>query len=197
MTDFQVDDTDLVAAGGPPPAVREPTPEPTPPRPPLPRWKKVLLAGAGVSVVIGLVLLIVEPAAAPTGGGATPPGGGAGLVPDGVARSELPAGADGGTTWSPLFLKMGFSFFVGFAVGYVLRTFLKLTLLIAGVIALALFGLQQAGLVEVQWDRMGEMFDALIGHVREQASGLQTLLTGSLPAAGLGGLGLFTGFRKG
>lgn len=186
-----VDDSDSLPAGAGAPKSG---------RPPLPRWKKVLLLLAGVCVVIGVVLLIVEGGAGPqtSGGGGNTPSGGAGLAPDGVSRAELPQGEqESDTAWSPLFLKMGFSFFVGFAIGYVFRTFLKLSLLAAGVIALALFGLQQAGLVEVHWEKMSGMFDAVMGHVREQASGFKTLLTGSLPAAGLGGLGLFTGFRKG
>jgi uncharacterized membrane protein (Fun14 family) len=163
----------------------------------MPRWHKGLLIAAGAMVGVGLVLALVESgSASPAASGGAPPPRGASLVGGGAAASDTGTAAESGG-WSPVFLKMGFSFFVGFAVGYVSRMFLKIVMLVAGTIALSMFGLSQLGLVEVHWQQMSDVFDSVMGHVRDQATGFRKLFTGSLPAAGLGALGLFTGFRKG
>ena len=51
--------------------------------------------------------------------------------------------------WSPAIFRMGFSFCVGFAIAFALRTFVRLSLIAIGVFFLALFGLQYAGFIEV------------------------------------------------
>lgn len=94
--------------------------------------------------------------------------------------------------WSPAIFRMGFGFFVGFAMAYALRSFVKVTVVSAGVFFLLMFGLQYAGLVQVQWSAMAERYDTLQDWLLAQVGGFQAFVTGYLPAAGatLAGLGL-------
>ena len=166
-----------------------------------PGWVIALFVLAAVLVVAGLIgVFIEEDAPAETMGGG-PAGAGAlasNLTAGGESGGAGGDGGDGGTkTWSPALMRLGFSFFVGFALGYALRAFFKIAMLVAGLIALALFGLTQLGVVDVDWTRMEELYQGLVGNISEQFSNLKGALTGSLPQAGLAIAGLMAGLRKG
>jgi uncharacterized membrane protein (Fun14 family) len=85
----------------------------------------------------------------------------AGLVPvTGLAQpadseqSPIPppdASQFGDLVSQTFFLKLGFSFMVGLAVGYALKIAFKIALVVMGLILLAIFGLQYAGMVDVNW----------------------------------------------
>jgi uncharacterized membrane protein (Fun14 family) len=93
-------------------------------------------------------------------------------------------------------VKGGFSFFVGFCIGYALRAFFKISAVALGVVFLAIFGLQQIGIVEVDWGTAGELYDAAIEKVSGELDSFRGFLTGSLPSAGLAAFGLYAGFRR-
>ena len=171
------------------------------------RRNKVLMVLASVSFVIGLVLHFTAPPAQFAVGdstqstltreGITPNS----LVGTGVQSSPdgepiTPAAESGIHSWSPLFMKGGLSFLIGFSIGYALRTFLKLSMLVTGVVALAVFGLSYAGLVEVDWDTISGIFDKGVAKVREEAGQFKTFITGSLPSASIAAAGLVLGFRR-
>lgn len=62
------------------------------------------------------------------------------------------AATDVGTLFNEaFFLKLGFSFMVGLAVGKALKMAFKLALIVIGVVLLGIFGLQYAGLADVRW----------------------------------------------
>lgn len=115
--------------------------------------------------------------------------------PNSLPRIETQAEDEGGN-WSPALMKLGFSFFVGLAIGYAVRAFLKVTLLFAGIVLLAVFGLNYFGLVQVDWSAMEGVWDSFIANVQDEAGHFKTFITGSLPSAGMAGLGLFTGFKR-
>jgi uncharacterized membrane protein (Fun14 family) len=72
-----------------------------------------------------------------------------------------PPGAEGGSLFSELFfLKLGFSFMVGLAMGYALKIAFKIALLVIGLILLAVFGLQFAGIVDVNWTGLEAHYDS-------------------------------------
>lgn len=169
------------------------------------KWKKVMLAVSAGMIVLGLLVALFEPGGAQdplvTRPGAQGPGStalgpeGTALVPGGVPSPAVdPEASNPG--WSPAFLKMGFGFFVGFAVGFTLRTFLKLAVFAFGLLFLALFAMSSAELITVEWERIGDVFGGWFERVGEQMKGLQTLITGALPATGLGTFGLYAGLRK-
>ena len=102
-----------------------------------------------------------------------------------------------GENWAPVFLRFGFSFFVGFALGAAVRTVFRLVLLFVGLFAALLFGFSELGFVEVHWDTMGAAFDGFVAKLGDEASSLRGFFTGGLPSAGLAMLGLYAGFRRG
>jgi len=57
------------------------------------------------------------------------------------------------------FLKLGFSFMVGLAVGYALKAAFKITLVLIGLILLGIFALQYAGIAHIDWSGMEVRYD--------------------------------------
>lgn len=57
------------------------------------------------------------------------------------------------------FLKMGFSFMVGLAMGFALKVAFKIALLVIGVTLLGIFGMQYAGLIDVNWSGVELHYD--------------------------------------
>lgn len=175
----------------------------------LPRWARILFALSILSMVIGGGLWAWEAATAPEApppGAAAPRdgGAGAGVAPqafvDGewtpVSPEEIEAAEAGERDLSPAFLRLGFGFFVGFCIGYALRAFFKISAIAIGVVLLAIFGLQYAGVLDMQWDVLEAHWNALVARVQEESESFFAFVTGSLPTAGLAGLGLVTGFRR-
>ena len=169
-------------------------------RPSLPVWKKAAFAIALVLGLVGVGLTQAgsgEQKAAPTSGDVTPMG----MQPAGFDVGEIlgeeAAAEQDASPWGPFFIKGGLSFAIAFAAGYALRTFLKMTIVIAGVVALAIFGLQKAGIVgEIDWAKAQGYWDSLTANVGQQFESFKTFLTGSLPSAAMGTMGLVAGFRR-
>lgn len=99
--------------------------------------------------------------------------------------------------WAPLLAKGGLSFFIAFCIGYALRTFLKGTMLVIGVVSLAVFGLHKAGIVtDIDWSKVQGHWDSLTANLGKQFGSFKAFVAGSLPAAGSGGIGLAAGFKR-
>lgn len=129
-------------------------------------------------------------------------------TPDGgepaAGRSSFPddpAGPDGAPAtedlrWSPILFKTGFSFFLAFTIGFALRSFVRIAMVGIGLVALAVFGLQYAGLLSVDWAAMGNRWDGLVAWVGPQVSSFRAFLTGQLPSATAATAGLLAGWRS-
>ena len=98
--------------------------------------------------------------------------------------------------WSPAIFRMGFSFFAGFAIAYALRTFVRVSVISIGVFLLAMFGLQYAGFIEVNWTVIGDRYDSAAGWLSGQFDDFRTFVTGYLPSAAGGAGGMALGFMK-
>ncbi|MEM7229773.1 MAG: FUN14 domain-containing protein [Planctomycetota bacterium] len=98
--------------------------------------------------------------------------------------------------WSPALFKLGFSFFVGFCIGYAVRTFVKVSIIGIGMILLILFGLQYAGLIDVDWNAFQDRYDGIMGWLRAETETFSQFVKGSLPSAGAVAAGLVFGFRS-
>jgi uncharacterized membrane protein (Fun14 family) len=158
----------------------------------LPVWKKTMIAGAVMMLVAAVVTIFVEdPVEKVTDLGGLPSTLDAGQDPKAIEN-----GPEALTPWSEAFFKFGFSFFVGFSVGYATRAFLKLVLFLIGGLAICLFLLSYFEFVEVKWQALDDAFTQFGGLFRGQFEKFRTFITGSLPNAALAGLGLFTGFKK-
>ena len=184
------------------------------------RWKIVTFSLAGLLIAVGVITAFAGTGASPSADtltasgpvGAVPAGPGAnrllpGSVPSGPTEpgettepggSAVPPPAEGetGVTWSPALLRGGISFFAAFALAFAFRSFLKIALILVGIWAGAMFYFSYLGWIEVHWDVIDAAFNAMTANVGEQFKSVQTFITGSLPSAGMGGLGLYTGFRR-
>ena len=97
---------------------------------------------------------------------------------------------------SPLLTKLGFSFVVGFAVGYVLLFFLRAVALLAGLVLAALFGLQYAGVVQVDWPSIETNYESASGWLLPRFDALRTFLLENLSSSGSAALGLLSGLMR-
>lgn len=97
---------------------------------------------------------------------------------------------------SPLLTKLGFSFVVGFAVGYVLLFFLRAVALLAGLVLAALFGLQYAGVVQVDWPSIETNYESALGWLLPRFDALRTFLLENLSSSGSAALGLLSGLMR-
>lgn len=173
----------------------------------IPMWKKLLVAFSLMLMVVGGAMSVVgamssgdAPDAARSGSG-----NGSGLVtgfaPTTGERGEsgegdaLPATSDG--DWSPALFKLGFSFFVGFAIAFALRTFVKISIIAIGMFLLIHFALEYYGFISVNWDVFDDRYDSVADWLGRQTSSFRDFITGSLPSAASATAGLVLGFRKG
>lgn len=175
-------------------------------RPELTRWKVVLLGVAGLFVVVGFALSAMgggdgasegSAAGGGTSGGGAAPNGFVTGVPAGGDPEAAPAAEDeGAAAWSPFFLKGGFSFVVAFCVGYAARVWLGITAAVVGTFFVGVFLLSYFGALDVDWTTLQGWWDSLAARAKDEASDFHGFVTGSLPQAGLAGLGLLAGFKR-
>lgn len=97
---------------------------------------------------------------------------------------------------SPLLTKLGFSFVVGFAVGYVLLFFVRAAALLAGLVLAALFGLQYAGVVQVNWPSIEMNYESALGWLLPRFDALRTFLLENLSSSGSAALGMVSGLMR-
>jgi uncharacterized membrane protein (Fun14 family) len=118
--------------------------------------------------------------------------------PDPAPYPEEPdlAAAETTTPWSGALVRGGAGFLVGFVVGFALRMLFRVTLVIFGLMLLAMIGASYAGWIHVNWEVVQEQISQWGAAIENEATGVKTFLLGSLPAAGLAGVGLFAGFKK-
>lgn len=113
---------------------------------------------------------------------------------DAAGPEDAPAATD--LRWSPILFKTGFSFFLAFTVAFALRSFVRIAMVGIGLVALAVFGLQYAGLLSVDWSAMADRWDGLMAWIGPQVSSFRAFLTGQLPSATAAAAGLLAGWRS-
>jgi uncharacterized membrane protein (Fun14 family) len=163
----------------------------------------VLMLAGGALKVVGMTRADTAPPAATTTDGANPllqPSGFAATEPGGTSSTSSSAHSDEPTNafdvWSPALFKLGFSFFVGFCIGYAVRTFVKISIVAIGFILLVLFGLQYFGIVDVDWNAAEGRYTAVMEWLKAETSSFTTFVKGSLPSAASVMAGLVFGFRR-
>lgn len=88
--------------------------------------------------------------------------------PPDPAPSEI--GAQAGSLFTEaFFLKLGFSFMVGLAMGYALKIAFKIALIVMGILLLVLFGLQYEGIINVNWSGIEVHYDSWAGWLSANA----------------------------
>ena len=86
--------------------------------------------------------------------------------------------------------------FIGFAIGYAIRAFLRLATIIVGIYFLILTLMAWAGWVEIHWGVIEGQFDQMVANLETQFASFKAFLMGSIPSAGLGAAGLASGLRQ-
>jgi uncharacterized membrane protein (Fun14 family) len=97
---------------------------------------------------------------------------------------------------SPFMVKGGFGLFIGFAIGFAMRAFLRLAIVIIGFYLLVLTMMAYAGWIEIHWNLLEGQFNNLLSSLGQQFESLRTFLTGAIPASGLTLVGLVVGLRR-
>jgi uncharacterized membrane protein (Fun14 family) len=113
--------------------------------------------------------------------------------PSGVPPIAAPE--DGGLFSTGFFLKLGFPFIVGLAVGYALKIAFKVALVAGGLVLVALFGLQYGGIVEVNWAGMESNYDGIVDWLTAYAGALKGFMADNLSSAASFTAGLLLGLR--
>lgn len=96
---------------------------------------------------------------------------------------------------SGFFLKLGFSFIVGLAVGYALKVAFKIALVVGGLLLVLLFSLQYGGIIEVNWTGMESNYDSLVDWLAAYAGALKDFMAENLSNAASFTAGLLLGLR--
>lgn len=161
----------------------------------LPTWKKLLLALAGVFLIVGLALRFSGDAGAEPADGSSGGEYGTSFLPGSEGAGDGEVASGGAASWSPFFLQGGFGFFLGFSIASVLRMFFKVFVFGAGVLFLLLIGLQYAG-VDIPWDSLRETYDNLAGRVVQNADGIKAFFQGAIPATAFSGAGFVAGWKR-
>lgn len=93
------------------------------------------------------------------------------------------------------FLKLGFSFMVGLAVGYALKIAFKLALIALGLILIGVFALQYEGLVRVDWSALEGHYDTWAGWLSANGSAFVDFMGDNLSNAASFVAGLLLGLK--
>lgn len=150
-------------------------------------------------MVVGLGLWAVQ---ALTGGadsetGAPGSAGASSFMPsDSSSDPETAEKTEAGQPVSPAVFRLGAGYLGGFFLGWGLRKFIKMNLLIAGGLVVMLAAFQGLGWFEVNWPAVEEHLQLSLTWIQSQAGSFKTFVTGYLPSAGAGTAGLYVGFRR-
>ena len=108
--------------------------------------------------------------------------------------STAPAAGEGDLFSSGFFLRLGFSFMVGLAVGYALKVASKIALVVGGLLLL-LFSLQYRGIIEVNWAGMESNYDGFVDWLMAYSGALKDFIADNLSSAASFTAGLLLGLR--
>ena len=155
----------------------------------MPRWKKLAVAAAVVTIVVAGVISYGSPAAG-DGASGSMSGLNASLV-DGQRTLET-----GQEPAAKGVFRLGFSFLAGFCIGSFIRATLKVAAIAFGFWLFLTMVLSYYGIMTVDWSQMDSLWSRFSGNVESEWGNFQTFMTGSLPAAGLAITGLAVGLKR-
>jgi len=106
-----------------------------------------------------------------------------------------PAAGEDDLFSSGLFLRLGFSFMVGLAVGYALKVAFRVALVVGGLLLVLLFSLQYSGIIEVNWAGMESSYDGFVDWLAAYSGALKDFIANNLSSAASFTAGLLLGLR--
>lgn len=170
----------------------------------------VSLAGAGMWGVGAATGNPTADTAATADGGDTGDAGASGFAPNGFTDSGTSGAGtgsqEGGTDddaeksplelYSPTIFRLGFGFFLGFAVAFALKAAFKVVLFVVGGVFLLLIGLQMGGLISVNWDAFNNIYESSTAWLGSQTESFTAFLRGYIPSGGSAVAGFGVGMLK-
>jgi uncharacterized membrane protein (Fun14 family) len=96
---------------------------------------------------------------------------------------------------SPAMFRFGLSFVAAFFLGWLLRRFITLTLLVTGAVAAGVIALQRTGVIGIEGDDIRREAERSVGWLQGQAGAIRDVVTGYLPTGFAAILGGYKGFR--
>jgi uncharacterized membrane protein (Fun14 family) len=98
--------------------------------------------------------------------------------------------------YAPAVFQVGFSFVIGFAIAYVFKTFVRITLVLLGVGIVAVVGMQVMGMLEINWAAFEAYAHRAMLYMHSQTGSFEVLATGMIPPAATGLVGILSGFKR-
>lgn len=123
----------------------------------------------------------------------TPPDG---STPDGKTNPPSTASPENLNEWSPAFLRGGAGLFLGFCVGFAIRSFVKLGSVILGFYILSLLMLSWLGWIEINYPVIDDQLGNMTENLKVQFESFKSFLAGSIPTTGMAGFGFYSGIKK-
>jgi uncharacterized membrane protein (Fun14 family) len=99
-------------------------------------------------------------------------------------------------TYSPAIFQLGFSFVIGFAIAYVFKTFVRITMVMLGIAIVAGVGMQVTGMLEIDWSVIEHHLRNATLYFHSQTGSFEVLATGMIPPATSALIGMLSGFKR-
>ncbi len=157
-----------------------------------PIWKARSLLIALILVVLGLLTWTRTPSGQAPQAGA--PAGGSALAESSPAQAGSSTAAK---PKSPALFRFGVSYIAGFFFGWLCRKSIKVGLIAAGAAAAAIAVARHTGFIDLDWASLQAHVTQSLAWLHGELGAIKHLLTGYLPSAAAGCVGIFMGARRG
>jgi uncharacterized membrane protein (Fun14 family) len=162
-------------------------------------WKSGSLIAAIIITVLGLALWGYAAATRPAHVKGAPAGAVSGFASGDPLASGAPAPREERVidTASPAVARFGGCFVAGFCMAYAFKKFIKVTAILAGVFLLALFALQRAGVINMEWAWFESGIERSVAWLKGEAGAMKDFIVGYLPSTASALAGMVVGLRRG
>jgi uncharacterized membrane protein (Fun14 family) len=157
-------------------------------RPPF--WKARSLFIALGMMLVGLLMWTRTPSG--SGPQAGTPHGGSALAESSPAKAQSVAAAK---PTSPALFRFGASYIAGFVFGWICRKSIKFGLMAAGAAAIVITVAKQTGFIDLDWASLQAHISQSLAWLHGELGAVRHFITGYLPSAAAGCVGIFMGAR--
>jgi uncharacterized membrane protein (Fun14 family) len=157
------------------------------------KWRRNVAIAIVAVFLLSAAARAFYPTHSPSKSGA--PAGSAGFVSGEGAPSEAEEEPTKVEKALPYVTEGSFFALIGFALGFLSRTLLKVGLVVLGLIAALLIGLSMTEVIAVDWGRAQELANELVLNFKDNATWTEALKD-KVPSFGALGAGYALGFRK-
>jgi len=122
---------------------------------------------------------------------------GSSLVGDSAQPAPAPEASPTLTQrFSPWLTRVGFTFIVGFVVGWAFRAFIKIMSMIASLALAVVLALSYFGVLNVDFSSAEKQYESAMSWVTDQASRAAKTILNHIPGSASSFAGMFIGFRR-